>query len=182
MVGTSIHYALMKAVPVEHRWKFTLLTKWPTIIGKLADKVVLESVTSDTIVLAVCHSGWAQELHFLTPVLIQRVRDCLGDDRIKHVRLKIADFGRRRKRMAQTQPTKSDTGASECVRPATRLTQTERRRLSSVQNVELRTYLEGYAHRCKRHVGAGESEGERSDGSERQATIDGRNDIDCGSV
>ncbi len=182
MVGTSIHHALMKAVPTEHRWKLTLLMKWPTIIGKLADKVVLEAVTADTIVLAVAHSGWAQELHFLTPVLKQRVSECLGDDRIKHVRLKIADFGRRPKRTGEAHSNKPTRSTTDKVRPATRLSHAQKRRLSGVQNAELRSYLEGYAHRCKRHDGAGESEGERSNGKEMQATIDGGSDMPSGSL
>ena len=74
----------------HHGWKVTLLKEWPTIIGTLKDKVILEKIDEDSVVLGVVHPAWIQELSLLKPIILQAINDQLENPYIKTIRIKTS--------------------------------------------------------------------------------------------
>ncbi|MGB8467495.1 MAG: DciA family protein [Candidatus Babeliales bacterium] len=69
-------------------WKIAIIKQWPDIIGDLAAHVVIEKIDDTVITLGVFDSCWLQELHLLSPLLLQKINRTLDDKKIKQVRLK----------------------------------------------------------------------------------------------
>jgi hypothetical protein len=139
---------LVNAIPKEHRWKIRLFQGWHHVIGQLGDKVRIEKIYNNTLVLGVSHPSWAQELLMLSSILRKKVNDVLEEDRIKTIRFSSASF--------RTPPVKHDTTASShrtCVAsqpPLQPLNDEERAHLATIPNEELRCALEHFYVHCKR--------------------------------
>lgn len=71
-------------------WKTKLLTEWPTIVGNLNDKITLEKIHGDTLIIGVYETSWLQELYMLSSVLIKTINSHLDKPYIKRIRLKYA--------------------------------------------------------------------------------------------
>jgi hypothetical protein len=69
-------------------WKTFLLYQWDTIVGSLHDKVRIEKIYDDTIILGVFHSCWIQELYILSPLLLKTINEKLDQPYIKQIRFK----------------------------------------------------------------------------------------------
>lgn len=72
----------------QDNWKLKLLSSWQTIFGALSDKVSLEKMTDDTLVLGVQDSCWLQELYLLSAMLLKTINQQLDQPRIKNLRFK----------------------------------------------------------------------------------------------
>jgi len=123
-------------------WKTRLLTEWPTIMGNLADKVTVEKMYDDTLVLGVHDSNWLHELYMLSPVLIKTINTHLEKPYIKSVRLKHA---RTVKKITQTTKVLPVYAAPP---PAT-LTNSEKKALENVKDEELKTAFCTFLSRCR---------------------------------
>ena len=82
-------------LPKHHQWKMKLMQEWDGIIGNLKDKVRIEKIDGDLLVLGVIHPSWAQELMFLSAMLRNKINDALGSERIKTIRCKTIVRGTR---------------------------------------------------------------------------------------
>lgn len=71
-----------------NNWKTDLLYRWKEIIGPLHNKVIIEKIHNDTLVLGVFHSCWMQELYLLSPLLIKTINEKLDQPYIKEIRFK----------------------------------------------------------------------------------------------
>ena len=71
-------------------WKTKLLTQWPAIVGNLNDKITLEKIQEDTLIIGVYETSWLQELYMLSSVLIKTINSHLDKPYIKRIRLKYA--------------------------------------------------------------------------------------------
>lgn len=71
-------------------WKTKLLTEWPTIVGNLHDKITLEKIHGDTIIIGVYDVSWLQELYMLSAVLLKTINSHLDKPYLKKIRLKYA--------------------------------------------------------------------------------------------
>src|SRR5437762_598278 len=72
----------------EKNWKTDLLYKWNDIIGPLHNKVRIEKIYEDILVLGVFHSCWMQELYLLSPLLIKTINENLDQPYIKQIHFK----------------------------------------------------------------------------------------------
>src|SRR5579862_7937652 len=72
----------------EKNWKTDLLYKWNEIIGPLHDKVRIEKIYDNVLILGVFHSCWMQELYLLAPLLIKTINEKLDQPYIKEIRFK----------------------------------------------------------------------------------------------
>ena len=75
-------------IPQNHRWKMRLFRKWDGIIGDLKDKVSIECIHNNILVLGVSHPAWAQELYFLSDTLKNKINEALDEERIVDIRFK----------------------------------------------------------------------------------------------
>jgi len=69
----------------QDSWKLKLLSSWHTIFGPLSDKVSLEKIHDDTLILGVQDSCWLQELYLLSAMLLKTINESLDTPRIKHL-------------------------------------------------------------------------------------------------
>ena len=74
----------------DQQWKYQLLRNWQNIFGKMSDKVYLERINNDVLVLAVYDACWMQELYTLSPLLISSINKALDKPYIKQLRFKRA--------------------------------------------------------------------------------------------
>jgi hypothetical protein len=122
-------------------WKFALLDQWPTILGPLSERVTLERIHDEALVLAVDDSCWLQELYHLTPVLLKTINQILDQPRIKHLRFKLAGT---KEKKAPVQHKQAE--ASKIVT----LSHQEKKSLNTICDETLREALKNYLIRCHR--------------------------------
>lgn len=73
-------------------WRKRLMQDWPTIVGELHTKMRLERIGQDaTLIVGVYDIHWMQELHMLSPLIMQTINDKLGSACIKKIRFIVAD-------------------------------------------------------------------------------------------
>lgn len=87
-----------KVIPAEHLWKIRLLKSWDSLIGDMKAHVKIESIAESVLTLGVSHSVWAQELHFLSDMLIIKINEIVGSSKISMIRFKIVSFNNERKK------------------------------------------------------------------------------------
>ncbi|HOK53022.1 MAG TPA: DUF721 domain-containing protein [Armatimonadota bacterium] len=69
---------------------------WPEIVGaKTASVTRVESVREGILYVNCRDSMWAQELHFLRPIIIEKLNERLGKNVIKEIRLAGRGFSKR---------------------------------------------------------------------------------------
>ncbi len=159
-----LHKILIKIISPEHQWKLSIHAQWDFLIGTLKDKVILEKVTNDSLILSVCHASWAQELLMLTPLLKKKVNALFDTERIKHIRLRTIDFSLRKQRFSEKIDKKIQTDELLHQQPLRYLSNREQRCLKKVGYGDLREDLESYAFRCKQTM----QKGERNDNEKKK--------------
>jgi hypothetical protein len=141
LVGNIIH----KVLPEQHRWKMNLLANWSNIIGDLGDKVRIEKISSNFIVLGVCHPAWAQELYLFSDVLKKKINNVLKEDRIKYIRFKTVAL----EKSCKTCKMKTKQESTDVdVNRAVRLSEKQQTCLKQIKNEALRKLLVQYYGRC----------------------------------
>lgn len=124
----------------EHQWKYQLLKNWQNIFGKLSDKVYLEKIQNDILILAVYDACWMHELYALSDVLLASINKTLDKPYIKQLRFKRAGIARKKK---------LKTTSNTCHKQqAITLTAQEQRILSSIKDKELAAALHNFLVRC----------------------------------
>lgn len=123
----------------EKNWKALLLANWPTIIGNLHDRVTLEKIHDDLLVLGVYDSSWLQELYLLSPVIVQTINSNLDRPRIKRLRFK--QIGRKKEQK------KSCITAKQKIVSIV-LKKKEQQALETIEDKQLRDVLKKYLVRC----------------------------------
>ncbi|MFT6765319.1 MAG: hypothetical protein ACJAZS_000194 [Alteromonas naphthalenivorans] len=124
-------------------WKTKLLSEWPTIVGSLHDKITLEKIYEDTIVIGVYEAAWLQELYMLSSVLIKTINGHLDKPYIKKIRFKHATRIEQKKNFKKTIKTQSTP------REKVTLNSLEARALLKIKDVEMRNSLHLFLSRCK---------------------------------
>ena len=87
-MATYLKDILHTIINPEKNWKTDLLYKWNDIIGTLGNKVCIEKIYDNTLILGVFHSCWMQELYLLSPLLIKTINEKLDQPYIKQIRFK----------------------------------------------------------------------------------------------
>ncbi len=83
---------LIKDFFKDEDWKIKLLSEWSVIVGDLGDKMKLEEIKNDMLVIGVYESAWLQELYLLSSVIKKIINQALGENKIKTLRFKYAAF------------------------------------------------------------------------------------------
>ncbi len=145
-IPESISKILSDIFPKKEQWKIKLFQRWETIIGKLKDKVRIEKISSNLIVLGVIHPTWAQELHLLSDTLKQRINKVLGKEQIKRIQFKVVDL---KKPFSTNKKTKKPT-KTKVINPREKnlLSKEQQKILNKVNNKDLCLVLEQYYNRC----------------------------------
>ena len=88
-VAKKISELLPALIPAHLHWKIKLFSHWPAIIGDMHDKVIIQEIQDSSLLLAVTHPAWAQELLYLGPILKKKINGYLENEYIKTIRFKI---------------------------------------------------------------------------------------------
>lgn len=86
---------LLDIFPREHHWKVLLFQNWDNIIGSLSDKVRIEKLDGNLMVLGVCHPAWAQELYFMSNMIKNKINFILKEDRVKRIRFNTVELNKK---------------------------------------------------------------------------------------
>jgi hypothetical protein len=124
-------------------WKTKLLSEWPTIVGTLHDKMTVEKVYEDTIVIGVYEASWLQELYMLSAVLIKTINSHLDKPYIKKIRFKHAS------RTVQKHTVKKHFKKTTTERKKITLNSIEARALLKIKDKDTRDALHSFLSRCK---------------------------------
>lgn len=81
---------LLQGVFKNEGWKLQLLSEWNSIVGNLADKMRLEKIDNNTLIIGVYQSSWMQELYLLSTVLLKTINQRLKHPYVKRLRFKHA--------------------------------------------------------------------------------------------
>ena len=136
-----MHQLLNFVIAKTENWKIQLLQQWPSIIGDLANRVTLESIAKDTLVLGVYDSSWLQELYILSPVILKMINANLDQPYIKRLRFKQVAKKTRKKIMNNNQITQ--------VIRSVPLTKKEELALTHIKDDALRMALKKFLFRCQ---------------------------------
>ena len=70
-------------------WKTRLFNNWDNIIGPLKDRVRIEKIDRNVLILGVVHPAWAQELHFMSDLLKSKINALFDEDYIHTIRFRV---------------------------------------------------------------------------------------------
>lgn len=147
---------LMRMVGKEHWWKVALLRRWGEVMGVMAERVVMERVEGDLLVLGVEHPCWAQELMLIADRLLARV-NVVVKGRIK--RLRFVSHERQRGDVVAQATGQLSVLSVGCRGGRGRLTANEEAELAAVGDSELRALLRAFYEGCKGRADAVRSVG-----------------------
>lgn len=124
----------------DKSWKTDLLYRWQEIIGPLHNKVRIEKIYDNTLILGVFHSCWMQELYLLSPLLIKTINEKLDQPYIKEIRFKHVGIKKlKKKETASTITRKKKT---------VELSKEDECALAQVADPNLREALRAFRIRC----------------------------------
>lgn len=126
----------------NENWKVKLLSEWETITGNLSNKMRLEKIDNETLIIGVYQSSWMQELYLLSNVLKRSINNHLGSEYVKHLRFKFAA-----KKKVEKTPIQKTTATQKPVKPIA-LSQKEQHALGAVKDEELKQALHTFLSRC----------------------------------
>ena len=140
-MAKQVRALLENFLPSQHKWKTELMQQWESIIGTLSDKVRIEKIDGDLLVLGVIHPSWAQELMFLSSMLRGKINAALGSERIKTIRCKtiVRTTTRVYKSRQQSMPDKAYDEAKRTVK--------QERTLKKIKADEMRQIFAAYYNR-----------------------------------
>jgi len=123
----------------EKSWKTDLLYRWREIIGPLHNKVRIEKIHNNTLILGVFHSCWMQELYLLSPLLLKTINEKLDQPYVKQIRFKQVALKKDKiKKMHPKAPKKKDIILSK----------EDERTLANIADPALRDALKAFRIRC----------------------------------
>lgn len=126
----------------KYNWKFTLLEQWPSIIGSLNNKVTLEKITDNSIILGVIDACWMQELYLLTPLIQSLINKSLDKPRIQKIIFK--QRGTTQKKPFNMPNTRNRSSVLQHFP----ITKKELEALVNIHDDELRHFLTLFRNRC----------------------------------
>jgi Dna[CI] antecedent, DciA len=124
----------------EKSWKTDLLYRWNEIIGPLHNKVRIEKIYDDTLILGVFHSCWMQELYLLSPLLIKTINEKLDQPYIKEIRFKHVGVKKLKK--------KGTTSTISKQKKEVELSKEDEYALAQIADPVLREALKAFRIRC----------------------------------
>ena len=133
-MGRSVKDCLERLLVASENWRFTVLKNWSTIMGSLVQQARVERMYDDMIVIGVYEVHWMQEFYMLSHVIIRKINEHAGENRIKKLRFKL--IGRSQERVQK----KKISGVCSSKKGRI-ITSREKEVLSSVRDVHLQQVL-----------------------------------------
>jgi len=131
---------LQSIINPHKNWKTDLLYRWHEIVGPLHNKVRIEKIYEDTLILGVFHSCWMQELYLLSPLLIKTINEKLDQPYVKQLRFKHIGIKYNKQKKTQSTAIKKK---KEIV-----LTKQDECTLAKISDPVLRDALKAFRIRC----------------------------------
>ncbi|MBI2344701.1 DUF721 domain-containing protein [Candidatus Dependentiae bacterium] len=131
---------IVKPSSSQTGWKNTIMQNWQEIMGPLSDKIFIEKIQKDYIVLGVVDSCWMQELHMLSDVIKKKINENLDKPYIQNIQFKYSS-----KKIATISKIKKITPSAYEFKPLTNL---EAEALSHIKDPELSKALTRFLQKC----------------------------------
>ena len=130
-------------------WKINLIKNWPTIIGTLHEKVSLQKIHANSVVLGVYDSSWIQELYLLSKLILKKINSHLDRPRIETLRFQCIESS-----AAKTAAQKKIAADSIKNRPVQQKKQFvlkpgELIALQKIRDPQLSDALQGFLKKCQ---------------------------------
>lgn len=125
----------------QQQWQIRLAREWKSVVGDLHQRMCLEKIFQNTLVVGVYDAHWMQELYLLAPLLIQTINKRLGQEYVQHIRFKLV-------------VPRDNHGAQKLAKPSairqarSQLLPKHQEALEKIVDVELRQYLYNYFQQC----------------------------------
>ncbi|MFH1644699.1 MAG: DUF721 domain-containing protein [bacterium] len=85
----QINQFLNSIFPKQHSWKITIFQNWNSIIGDdLKNKVIIERIENDLLIIGVNHPALAQELFLNSENLRTKINNLFEKEKIKKIQFR----------------------------------------------------------------------------------------------
>lgn len=81
----------------EVTWHTVISQQWHTIMGDLSNRMCVEKIQKNTLIIGVYDAGWLQELYYLSDMIKQKINDYLQAPHVHEIKFKAT---LRRKQMS----------------------------------------------------------------------------------
>jgi len=122
-------------------WKMVLIQNWPHLVGNLHQRMRLEKIEHDALVIGVYDHHWMHELHSMSRFILHMINAKLDQPRIKQLRFVLAVKKRQKKDVPRT--------SEEVAMMPRTLSVKEKKILARVRDKELQQYLKALAQRLR---------------------------------
>ena len=121
-------------------WHMSLIQQWPILIGALHNRVHIQRIQQDVLILGVYETHWIQELFLLSHEIIESVNTFLKEPKIRQVRFVVIE---------KRQTLQKITGKSRAQeKHASSLTNKQKDALLQIQDDQLKVALTDFWQRC----------------------------------
>jgi hypothetical protein len=139
-MASHLKHFLQQVLAPRDDWKVSLLINWPNIVGTLHERMTLEKIEEDILIIGVYDSCWMQELYLLSSMLLATINQKLDQPRIKQLRFKKASIKR-------TQDTIKQCASVQEAKKII-ISPSEEKALITIEDPGLQAVLKGYLIRC----------------------------------
>ncbi len=136
----NIVNTLSKFLDNDNNKYLFVLKNWESIVGNLKEKMRLEVVQDDLLIIGVYESHWMQELFLLSRHIQKKINDSLGDMRVKGIRFKLVE-----KKQIKKRP---ENISKQVAFKKVDLSEHQKQGLKKIKDENLRTSLLSYLYRC----------------------------------
>lgn len=132
---------LPRILSQDHQWKYQLLRNWQSIFGSMSNKLYLEKIIGDILILAVYDACWMHEFHALSSVLINSINKTLEKPYVKQLRFKRAGIKESKKSIKKIK----DYGSIDYN---VKLSTEEQKAIARINDPQLALELRNFLMRC----------------------------------
>jgi len=91
-LGSLIGNLRLPATVKEHLKNHELWSKWSEIVGPELYRVTSPlEIRAQILVVIVAHQAWAQQLHFLRPSIVGKIRSICPDSKVKDLEFRVGE-------------------------------------------------------------------------------------------
>jgi len=124
----------------QNNWKIKLLRQWPNIIGNLKNRVRIEKIQGECLILGVYDACLLQELYLLSPILLKTIHQKLENIPVKKLRFK--QVGTKREKKCKSHKIRRE------IKKTVELTEKEQKTLKKIKDPDLEKALKQFLIRC----------------------------------
>jgi len=141
--------SLLQPSPHNESWKIDLIKNWPTIIGTLHEKVSLQKIHTNSVVLGVYDSSWMQELYLLSKLILKKINSHLDRPRIETLRFQCIETSAAKTALDKKTATDMFKNRPVAVVKDFKLKPEQMIALQKIQDPQLSQALQGFLKKCQ---------------------------------